>query len=84
MIVGVYGAERYELPMGVAWIRGLDIRFTGMASVQARWDAALAAIADGSIDATPAITHRLALADAEEGYELFRTRVATKVILEPR
>jgi 2-desacetyl-2-hydroxyethyl bacteriochlorophyllide A dehydrogenase len=84
VIVGVYGAERYELPMGVAWIRGLDIRFTGMASVQARWDAALAAIADGSIDATPAITHRLALADAQKGYELFKTRVATKVILEPR
>ena len=83
VVVGVYGGERYELPMGVAWVRGLDLRFSGMANVQATWDDALAAIATDEVDPTRAITHRLPLDDAVEGYELFESRAAMKVILEP-
>ena len=82
-IVGVYGGERYELPMGVAWVRGIDLRFSGMANVQATWDEALDAIAKEEVDPTRAITHRLSLDDAVEGYELFESRQAMKVVLEP-
>ena len=82
-VIGVYGAERYELPMGMVWIRGLDIRFSGMANVQAHWVDALDAISAGSIDPTILVTHRLPLDDAEEGYELFASREAMKVILTP-
>ena len=82
-VVGVYGAERYEIPMGVAWIRGIDLRFSGMANVQAQWDEALSAIAAGDVDPTKAITHRLPLDDAEEGYRLFESREAMKVVLQP-
>ena len=82
-IVGVYGGERYEIPMGVAWVRGIDLRFSGMANVQATWDEALDAIANRELDATRAITHRLALEDAIEGYELFESRRAMKVVLRP-
>ena len=82
-IVGVYGGERYELPMGVAWIRGINLRFSGMANVQAMWDEALTAIAANELDPTKAITHRLSLDDAEEGYRLFESREAMKVVLEP-
>lgn len=82
-VVGVYGAERYEIPMGVAWIRGIDLRFSGMANVQATWDEALNAIAAEELDPTRAITHRLSLDDVVEGYELFESRAAMKVVLEP-
>ena len=82
-IVGVYGGERYELPMGVAWVRGIDLRFSGMANVQATWDEALSAIVAKEVDPTKAITHRLPLDDAVEGYRLFETREAMKVVLQP-
>lgn len=82
-VVGVYGTERYELPMGVAWVRGIDFRFAGMANVHAHWDDALLSVAKGDLDPTKAITHRLALEDAEQGYELFRAREAMKVVLTP-
>ncbi len=82
-VVGVYGTERYELPMGVAWVRGIDLRFAGMANVHAHWDDALLSVAKGQFDPTKAITHRLPLDDAVEGYELFKNRDAMKVVLTP-
>lgn len=82
-IVGVYGQERWELPMGVAWVRGIDVRFSGMANVQAHWDTTLDAVESGAIDPTRLITHRLPLEHAEEGYELFKSREAMKVVLQP-
>jgi threonine dehydrogenase-like Zn-dependent dehydrogenase len=83
VVVGVYGAERYDLPMGVAWVRGLQVRFAGMANVQSHWDAALDAVARGAFDPAALITHRLPLEDAEKGYELFAAREAMKVVLTP-
>jgi threonine dehydrogenase-like Zn-dependent dehydrogenase len=82
-VVGVYGIERYELPMGRVWVRGLDLRFSGMANVQDHWDDALLAVAKGDLDPTAVITHRLTLDEAEKGYELFESRAATKVVLTP-
>ena len=82
-VVGVYGPERYDISMGMVWVRGLDLRFSGMANVQAHWDDALAAIEAGSIDPKILITHRLPLEQAEEGYELFASREALKVVLTP-
>ena len=83
VILGVYGAERYELSLGMSWIRGLDLRFAGMANVQGNWDAALRAVANKTIDPLKLITHRLPLEQAEEGYELFGSREAMKVLLTP-
>lgn len=83
VVVGVYGAERYDLPMGMVWSRGLEVRFAGMANVQGHWDDALAAVGAGRFDPSRLITHRLPLEDAVEGYELFRSRDALKVILSP-
>ena len=82
-VVGVYGTERYDLPMGKVWIRGLDLRFAGMANVQGHWDDALLTVAKGEFDPTAVITHRMSLDDAEKGYELFASREATKVVLTP-
>jgi threonine dehydrogenase-like Zn-dependent dehydrogenase len=82
-VVGVYGAERYEFPMGMAWIRGLDVRFSGMANVQGHWEEALGEIEAKRIDPTVLVTHRLPLDEAEEGYRLFIEREAVKVVLTP-
>ena len=84
VVVGVYGAERYDLPMGMVWVRGLDLRFAGMANVQAHWDATLEAVAAGAFDPAKVITHRLPLEEAEKGYELFAAREAMKVVMTPR
>lgn len=83
VVVGVYGAERYEMPMGMAWIRGLDIVFSGMANIQGHWDEALSAVTDRVLDPTSIITHRMSLDDAVEGYALFAQREAMKVTLKP-
>jgi threonine dehydrogenase-like Zn-dependent dehydrogenase len=82
-VVGVYGKERYDLPMGATWVRGLDLRFSGMANIQNHWAEALSAVASGAVDPTRLITHRLPLDQAPEGYELFRSRTAMKVVLTP-
>lgn len=83
VVIGVYGAERYELAMGMAWIRGLEISFAGMTNVHAHWDEALEAVATGAIDPTATVTHRMPLDDAVEAYELFMSRAAMKVLLRP-
>lgn len=80
-VVGVYGKERYELPLGKVWVRGLDLRFGGMASIQQYWRDAVMAVREGTLDPTGVITHRLPLDHAEEGYELFAAREAMKVVL---
>lgn len=83
VVVGVYGAERYDLPMGMSWVRGLQIVFSGMGNVQAHWEQSLRAVLAGDIDPTKLITHRLPLDEAVEGYDLFRSRRALKVVLTP-
>jgi 2-desacetyl-2-hydroxyethyl bacteriochlorophyllide A dehydrogenase len=83
VVLGVYGAERMELAMGRAWVRGLDLRFAGMANIHAHWQDALNAVRTNEIDPTALITHRLNLDQAEEGYELFASREALKVVLTP-
>lgn len=83
VVVGVYGTERFDLPMGKLWIRGLDVRFSSMANIHAHWDDALMATAKGEIDPTRLISHRMPLDQAEEGYALFEAREATKVVLTP-
>lgn len=82
VVLGVYGAERVDLSMGMAWIRGLDIIFSGMANIQAHWDGSLAAVLQGRIEPTGIISHRIPLEDAAEGYELFAAREAMKVVFE--
>jgi threonine dehydrogenase-like Zn-dependent dehydrogenase len=43
----------------------------------------LAQLGAGELDPTPAITHRMPLAEAAEAYRLFDAREATKVVLKP-
>jgi 2-desacetyl-2-hydroxyethyl bacteriochlorophyllide A dehydrogenase len=83
VVLGVYAGETVELQLGVYWARAIQLRFAGITPVHAWWDRAMAEVAEGRIDPTSIISHRLPLADAAEGYGLFDRREATKVLLVP-
>ena len=83
VVVGVYTSQHVELQLGVAWIRGISLVFAGETPVQALWTPTMDRVADGTLDPTPLVSHRLPIADAAEGYDLFGRRIATKVVLDP-
>jgi alcohol dehydrogenase len=83
VIVGMYAAETVELQLGVAWIRGLDLRFAGETPVHALWGDTMEAVAAGRIDPLPLVSHRLPIGQAAAGYAAFDRREATKVVLDP-
>lgn len=79
--LGVY-AERCDVHMGLAWIKGLTIR-TGVANVIAHVDRVIDLLADGALDPAPLITHRMSLDEAPEAYAIFDRREALKIVLSP-
>jgi threonine dehydrogenase-like Zn-dependent dehydrogenase len=82
-IVGMYVSETIEFQLGVAWSRALRFVFGGVCPIHAWWNEAMRAVADGTIDPLPIISHTLTLDEAPKGYELFDRREATKVLLKP-
>ena len=78
---GVY-AERMEVHMGIVWIKALTVK-TGHANVIKHVDPVLAALADGSLDPSPLVTHHMKLDDAEDAYETYDRREALKIVLTP-
>lgn len=83
VVVGMYAGETVDLQLGVYWARAIELRFAGICPVHAWWQRSMAAVAAGTIDPTPLISHRLGLEEAARGYELFDRREATKVMLTP-
>jgi threonine 3-dehydrogenase len=47
------------------------------------WERTQALLRSGALDVTPIITHRLDLADWEQGFDLLASRHAGKVVLLP-
>jgi len=82
-IVGMYTSESVEVPAGVWWTRALQVRFAGICPVHVWWEPAMAEVRAGRIDPLPIISHRLSLDEAPHGYELFDSKVASKVVLSP-
>ena len=85
-ISGVYGGETDPLPMMEMFDRGIQVRM-GQAHVRRWTDDILPLVLDpsdplGTLDLT---THRLPLADAVKGYEMFRDKAdgCIKVVLRP-
>jgi threonine dehydrogenase-like Zn-dependent dehydrogenase len=83
VVMGVYTSELVQAQIGVWWIRALQIRFAGTTPVHAWWERAMAEVQAGRLDPLPIVSHRLPLGEAAHGYELFDTKQATKVLLEP-
>lgn len=83
VVMGVYTSEVVQAQIGVWWVRALQIRFAGTTPVHAWWERAMAEVQAGRLDPLPIVSHRLPLDEAAHGYELFDTKQATKVLLEP-
>jgi 2-desacetyl-2-hydroxyethyl bacteriochlorophyllide A dehydrogenase len=79
--IGAY-AGRGEVPLGLAWLKGLTIR-TGLANVIAHVDRVLAMMAAGSLDPSSMVTHHMSLEEAPEAYALYDQREALKIVLTP-
>ena len=81
-IIGVHTEFEHPMPLGNLFTRNITLRFGGSCNVQGWWDRALAAIEKGQADPTAIITHRMPLDDAAEGYRLFDSKEAMKVVLD--
>jgi threonine dehydrogenase-like Zn-dependent dehydrogenase len=82
-VIGVYSEPEFELPMSLVFTKGIDIRMCGTANIVGDWDAVLKLTREGAIDPTAIISHRMKLDQALEGYRLFESREALKVVLTP-
>lgn len=83
-IPGVYGGMTDKFPLGALMQKGLTVK-TGQTHTQKYMKKLLGLIADGTIDTTFLISHRLPLEQAADGYANFKSRQDeyTKVILKP-
>jgi len=81
-VVGVYGGFIDKFPMGSLVNRALTLR-TGQCHVQRYLKPLLQRIRNGDIDPSFVITHRLPLAEAAKGFEMFvqKTDGCEKVVL---
>jgi threonine dehydrogenase-like Zn-dependent dehydrogenase len=82
-IIGVYGGFVDKFPLGSVMNRSLTIR-SGQCHVQKYMPMLLEKIQNGDIDPSFVISHRLPLADAAKGYEMFVNKVdnCEKVVLK--
>ena len=78
---GVY-AERVDLHMGIVWIKALTLK-TGHANVIKHVDPVIDALADGTLDPAPLVTHHMGLDEAAEAYRVYDRREALKIVLTP-
>jgi 2-desacetyl-2-hydroxyethyl bacteriochlorophyllide A dehydrogenase len=79
--VGAY-AGRIEVPIGLAWLKCLDLRL-GIANVIAHVDRVLGLLDAGKLDPTPLVSSHMSLDDAAEAYAIYDRREALKIVLTP-
>jgi threonine dehydrogenase-like Zn-dependent dehydrogenase len=82
-VIGAYGGFVDKFPIGAVMNRSLTIR-AAQCHVQRYMQPLLNRIQNGEIDPSFIITHRLALGDAVQGYELFKNKLddCVKVVLK--
>ena len=83
-VLGVYGMPYDNFPLGQIFDKAISVR-CGQAPVQAYIDELMTWLDDGKIRLDDIITHRLPLADAPRGYEIFNEKKedCVKVVLQP-
>jgi 2-desacetyl-2-hydroxyethyl bacteriochlorophyllide A dehydrogenase len=79
--IGAY-AGRVEIPLGLAWLKGLDLRL-GVANVIAHVDRVLGLLEAGKLDPAPLVSHHMPLDAAAEAYAMFDRREALKIVFTP-
>ena len=82
--VGVYGSPYDKFPLGQLFDKGVTLRM-GQAQVQPCIDELMKWVEDGRIVLDDIITHRLPIAEAPHGYEIFCNKEddCVKVVLKP-
>lgn len=81
-VPGVYNEDQATIPIGDMWLKNVTLH-SGIANVQGRMDEVMALVADGRLKPSVIISHRMGLSEAVRGYEIFDSREALKVILNP-
>jgi threonine dehydrogenase-like Zn-dependent dehydrogenase len=83
-VIGVYGGFVDKFPAGAWMNRSLTLR-TGQCHVQRYMRPLLERIERGELNPTRIITHRLSLAEAPRGYDMFKNKEdgCEKVVLTP-
>ena len=83
-VTGVYGAPYDNFPLGQIFDKGIKMRF-GQSTPQRDIDELLTWVEQGKIQLDDIITHRLPLADAPHGYDIFNKKEdgCVKVVLKP-
>ena len=81
-VAGVYAGFVDKFPFGALFAKGLTLR-AGQCDVQRSMRPLLERIERGEIDPTEIITHRLSLAEAPDGYAIFRNKAdeCVKVVM---
>jgi threonine dehydrogenase-like Zn-dependent dehydrogenase len=82
-VIGVHSEQMAPLPLQLMFLKAVDLRFGGTANVPGRWDSVIQHIENGDMHPDSIISHRMKLEQAVEGYELFRSHEAMKVVLTP-
>ena len=65
------------------WLKNINL-IAGVANIQGHMDELVELVRDGRIDPKVIISHRLPLDEAPKGYELFDSKEALKVVLDPK
>jgi threonine dehydrogenase-like Zn-dependent dehydrogenase len=83
-VAGVYGGPGDKVPLGAAFQKGLTFR-GGQTHVQKYMPMLLKMVAEGRIDPSFVITHRLGIDDAPWAYDTFQKKRdrCIKVVLDP-
>jgi alcohol dehydrogenase len=81
-VVGAHFEPDFPLDNGLMFEKEMTLRVSWGHGFTDR-ERILGLLAAGVIDPRPAITHRFALAEAEEAYRVFDAREAVKVLLRP-
>jgi threonine dehydrogenase-like Zn-dependent dehydrogenase len=79
---GMYVEDKGEIPLGDLWLKNITL-YAGAANIQAHMDEVIELIRHGRLDPTVIISHRLPLSEAAKGYEMFESKEALKVVLDP-
>lgn len=83
-VLGVYGAYFDNFPLGQFFDKGITLR-GGQAPAHKHIDKLLQYVVEGKVKLDDVISHRLPLAEAAHGYDIFRNKKdnCTKVVLKP-
>ena len=83
-VTGVYGVSYDNFPLGQIFDKGIKMRF-GQSTPQRDIDELIGWVEQGKIKLDDIITHRLPLAEAPHGYDIFNKKEdnCVKVVLKP-